>query len=275
MPEGDTIYRTAVSLRRALVGREVTGGPERLRGKTVSDIESRGKHLLVWLSPGDVALHTHLGMSGSWHLYRPGERWRRPRGTARAVIETTDWVAVCFGAPVCELLTGSEVARHPQLSSLGPDAMADDPDLGEARRRLDERAGQAVGEALADQRVLAGVGNVYRCEVLFRCAVNPWATVADLRPETRDLLLRESARLLRRNAGTPRRRTTDGPGPDLAVYGKAGRACPRCGQRISADRQGPHARITFWCPGCQTGGVAPPGADAPARSEGAGRTPAS
>lgn len=265
MPEGDTIYRTAVNLRRALRGRAVTGGPQRLVGRTISEVESRGKHLLVWFAPGGLALHSHLGMSGSWHLYRPGESWRRPRGAARAVIETAGWVAVCFSAPVCELLSEAEVARHAQLSSLGPDAMAADADLAEARRRLDRRADLSVGEALADQRVLAGVGNVYRCEVLFRCGVNPWTGVQDLSSETRDRLLAESVGLLRRNARAVRRRTTDGLAHDLAVYGRAGRACPRCGQRLRADRQGPQARITFWCPRCQEGAGKAPDERAPPR----------
>jgi endonuclease VIII len=178
VPEGDTIFRAARTLRAALNGREVTAvrttvpqvrslGPGRLVGQTVADVESRGKHLLIWFAPADLALHTHMMMSGSWHTYRPGQRWRKPEHLARFVLETTDVVAVCFGAPVCELLARTQVRRHPVLSRLGPDALGAqagregrsgaEPDLAEARRRLDARADTAIADALLDQRVLAGV----------------------------------------------------------------------------------------------------------------------
>ena len=269
MPEGDTIYRTARTLRAALAGQPVEAvrtavpgivalRPDRLVGQTVESVDSRGKHLLIAFSPSGLVLHTHMRMTGSWHLYRPGDPWRRPAGVARFVLSTPAWVAVCFAAPVVELLSSSQLAAHPALSRLGPDALGSDPDLTEARRRLDERAASTIGEALLDQAVLAGVGNVYKCEVLFIHRVDPWAKVADVPGPTRDALLATAQQLLARNVAPgafPARVTTavehPARGQRLHVYGKAGRPCPRCGTRISADRQGDLARITFWCGHCQ------------------------
>lgn len=253
MPEGDTIYRTAINLRRAIEGAEIIAGPERLRGQTVAGIESRGKHLLIWFRPSGLALHTHMMMQGSWHLYRPGESWRRSRAAARVVLETPEWVAVCFSAPVVALLTSAEVARHPVLRNLGPDALDDDTDLEEAARRLDALAHREIGVALADQRVLAGVGNVYRCEVLFLGGVNPWDQVAALEVKRRHDLLAAAERLLKANATETRRRTTSSSSQRLYVYGRAGRPCLRCGEVVAVGRQGPQARITYWCPRCQPG----------------------
>lgn len=268
MPEGDTVYRSAQTLTQALGGQAVTevsaaapGAPsardERLVGQTVAMVEARGKHLLMWFQPSGLALHTHLRMAGAWHLYRHGERWRRSPRQARVVVATSGWVAVCFAAPVCELLASTEVERHAALSRLGPDALDATVDLAEARRRLDARAEWDVGEALLDQRVLAGIGNVYKSEVCHLVGVDPWSRVAEVAESKRDALLEVACRLLRLNAGPDRRprTTTSEAGPNrLAVYGKAGRGCPRCGEVIRVARQGHHARRTYWCPGCQGGG---------------------
>ena len=266
MPEGDTIYRAASTLRQALEGETVTalqlrggkGGtlpPQRLVGETVSAVESRGKHLLIWFSPTDVALHTHMRMTGSWHLYRPGERWRKPAHYARAVLEVNGWTAVCFSAPVVELLLRREVDRLPSIAGLGPDALDEQTDLGEARRRLDERGDMTIAEALLDQRVLAGVGNVYKCEVLFIHRVDPWTPVKDVAPETRDALLATAERLLKANVkpGSSQRitTTTDSTTGPTYVYGRARRPCARCATPISRARQGEQARPTYWCSRCQ------------------------
>lgn len=252
MPEGDTIHRTAVNLGRALTGTRLTGGqPAAVRGETVSAVTSRGKHLLIDLQPSGLVLHSHMGMSGSWHLYRPEDPWRRSRGSARAVLESDGWVAVCFAAPVCELLTAAQVARHGVLAQLGPDALDPRADLVEARRRLGTLDATAVGEALMDQRVLAGVGNVYRCETLFACRMHPWTSVGALDGPSRARLLDTASALMRANATLPVRRTRAAPGARLYVYGRAGRPCLRCGERIRATRQGVHRRPTFWCPSCQ------------------------
>ncbi|QBI19176.1 Fpg/Nei family DNA glycosylase [Egibacter rhizosphaerae] len=268
MAEGDTIYRTAVTLADALEGREVTEvgdrspavrrlDPRRLVGQHVDTVEPRGKHLLVWFEPSRLALHTHMRMSGSWHLYPPGERWRKPSHLAKVWIRTAEWVAVCFSAPVCELLSNEQVARHPTLAALGPDPLgADGDNLDEARRRLDRRPDVPIGEALLDQRVLAGVGNVYRCEVCFILGIDPWTPVGELDGEVRDALLRTAMRLLQANVAdrSPQRVTAaarSGGADRHYVYGRARRPCPRCATPIAVARQGTNARLTYWCPHCQ------------------------
>ena len=267
MPEGDTIYRTAQVLKTALEGAKVQAfsarapqmrslGPSRLIGETISAVESRGKHLLIWFAPSDLALHTHMRMTGSWHLYRSRERWRKPAHLARVVIEVQGWTAVCFSAPVVELRPRAEVEQHPSLASLGPDALDETTDLAEARRRLDERADWSIAEALLDQRVLAGVGTVYKCEVLFIHRVDPWTPVAQVPPATRDALLATAEELLKRNVapGSVARITTTGEGSTTGrtyVYGRARRPCGRCATPIARARQGEQGRTTYWCRRCQ------------------------
>jgi endonuclease-8 len=272
MPEGDTIFRAARTLRAALAGKPVTDfrtsvpqvrslGPRRLIGQTVRDVEPRGKHLLHWFDPSGLALHTHMMMTGSWHTYRPGERWRKPRHLAKVVLEVPGVVAVCFTAPVVELLSARQVEEHPGIARLGPDALDEATDLAEARRRLDARAAEEIGVALLDQAVLAGVGNVYKNEVLWIHRVDPWTTVDALTDAQRDELLSSCERLLKANVtpGSSARITTTGGGggrrrgshDSVYVYGKGDRPCPRCGTRISVSRQGPQARFTYWCTRCQ------------------------
>jgi endonuclease VIII len=270
MPEGDTIYRAAETLRAGIAGAQVTDvatvvgqiralGVRRLVGQQVADVEARGKHLLIWFAPSGLALHSHMRMTGSWHLYRAGERWRKPERQARFVLSTPEWTAVCFNAPVCELLTGEQVARHPSLAALGPDALDAATDLDEAGRRLAARADWTIAEALLDQRVLAGVGNVYKCEVLFLHGVDPWEPVAAVPDAERRGLLETAERLLKANVatGAVRRTTTRDPrlapmgGDRLYVYGRARRPCRRCATPIRVARQGEQARLTYWCPRCQ------------------------
>ena len=188
MPEGDTIWRAAAALREALAGRVITGfrttspdispAAERaVPGRTVSEVEARGKHLLMTfaLADDEVVLHTHMRMNGTWHLYRPGERWRLSPGRARVVIETAEFVAPCFDAPVIELLRARDVARHPALAGLGPDAMTDGFDAEEALARIRAQPEREVGIALLDQRTVAGLGNVLKSETLFLARVSPFA----------------------------------------------------------------------------------------------------
>ena len=256
MPEGDTIFRTASTLRRALAGeRLVRFEAARLRaqppapGTEVRSVEARGKHLLIAFDDGRV-LHTHMQMSGSWHVYRPGERWRKHRSQARVVLETADAVAVCFTAPVVELLDANGVRTHPRLSALGPDLCSPDVDLDEALRRLDTLSPETeIGVALLDQRVACGVGNVYKSETLFARRTDPFARVGDLDAGARRALLAGASELLRRNLAGGPRATFEG---ELAVYGRTRRPCPRCGTAISSRRQGEAARMTYWCPSCQT-----------------------
>ncbi|HVL82144.1 MAG TPA: DNA-formamidopyrimidine glycosylase family protein [Actinomycetota bacterium] len=252
MPEGDTIARAARTLDKALRGRTVSAlradgvpGPAPPAGGSVEGVSSQGKHLLIAFS-GGVTLHTHMGMNGSWHLYRPGERWRVPAHRARIVIATEEIEAVCFSPMKASFVRpGTE-----QVSHLGPDLSVDEPDLAEAVRRLAAIPGAEVGVALLDQRVAAGLGNVYRSEVLFLAGVDPFARVGDLPPEALEKLMEIGSRLLRANL-TTQRRTTVAEG--LAVYGRTNRPCIRCGTPVRSARQGSQARTVYWCPVCQPG----------------------
>ncbi len=260
MPEGDTVFRTAGTLRRWVEGREVTAargaGLERVVGTTVAAIDTRGKHLLIRFSSG-LVLHTHMRMTGSWHVYPRGGRWQRPAAQARAVLECGERVAVCFNAPVVELLADRQERVHPRLANLGPDVLDEGFDLDEVVRRAAARpAAMVVGELLLDQGVLAGLGNVYRCEALFLQGLDP-ATRRTAVPEGQLRLLLTVARdLIRANAGpaTTFRRDV-GLGPERAfVYGRSGRPCRRCGATIRSAPLGAQARTAYWCPSCQQGG---------------------
>jgi endonuclease-8 len=270
MPEGDTLFRTAAGLRPYLVGRSVTAaraqGPgsvpqiHRVVGERIAAVEAQGKNLLIRFD-GGLELRTHLRMHGSWHRYRPGERWRRPPARARLVLEVPGSVAVCFDAPVVELFEQRAAHLHPALGKLGPDLLAADFDASEARERLraPTRADVEIAVALLDQRALAGIGNVYKNEILWIERVSPFTTVRDLDDATLDRLVATAQRLLRANVQArrgPERVTTVGdrgaPGP-LYVYGRGGRPCRRCGARLAVARQGTDLpRTTYWCPACQT-----------------------
>jgi endonuclease-8 len=210
-----------------------------------------GKHLLVRFADGSV-LRTHLRMSGSWHLYRTGARWQRPAHLMRALVEVPGWIAVCFAAPVVVL--EHDRTGGPAIAHLGPD-LADpgltDADLGACLERMAAlpEPGAEIGAVLLDQRVACGVGNVYKSEVLWACRVDPFAPLPRVDEETRRRLLRTAARLLQANVASSGPRTTHAGG--LAVYGRRGRACPRCGTPIRMRRQGEQARSTYWCPRCQ------------------------
>jgi endonuclease-8 len=259
MPEGDTLFRTAQGLRPYLIGRDIRSaraqgpGPvpqiQRVVGKRVDAVETQGKNLLIRFE-GGLELRTHLRMNGSWHRYRPGERWRRPPGRARLVLEVDGSVAVCFDAPVVELFETRAEGLHPTLSRLGPDLLSPDFDAAEAHRRLraPERRSMSISAALLDQRALAGIGNIWRNEALFAERVEPFATVADLDDETLERLIATARRLLTASAGVaPGRAPT-------RVYRKTGRPCPRCGTPIrSAPLPGDVPRTTYWCRRCQGG----------------------
>lgn len=258
MPEGDTLARTAAGLRPHLLGRAVTaartppGGPQvgRVVGARIDAVEAQGKNLLIRFDNG-LTVRTHLRMSGSWHRYRPGERWKRPAARARLVVEVPGAVAVCFDAPVVELFESRAEAIHPTLARLGPDLL--DPAFGpeheaEILRRLRDpsRASASISAALLDQRALAGIGNIWRNETLFAERIDPLAPVASLDDATLLRLVRTARRLLRASV-----ETTPGRGP-VAVYGRVGRPCRRCGTRIqSAPMPAELPRTTFWCPTCQ------------------------
>jgi endonuclease-8 len=231
----------------------------RIVGREITAVEALGKNLLIRFDNG-LELRTHLRMNGSWHRYRPGERWRRPPGRARLVIEVPGAVAVCFDAPVVELFEQRVEAIHPALGRLGPDILAPDFDADEALRRLRDpsRAGTSIAEALLDQRALAGIGNIYKNEVLWIERVSPFVTVAEVGDETLTRLLATARRIMLANAtatGGPIRVTTIGDrnSPnERNTYGRTGRPCRRCRTLIASAKQGSEVpRTTFWCPTCQ------------------------
>lgn len=248
MPEGDTIHRTAAALDRWLTGRVVTAARTtvdrlpagRLVGQQVVAVEARGKHLLVRFSGGQV-LHTHMRMTGSWHVYSAGEKWRKPAAQARLVLEAGERVAVCFNAPVIELLAPEGERRHPALAGLGPDVLRPPIPLDEIRLRAAARpADLTVGELLLDQRVVAGIGNIWRCETLFACRVHPRLPQGDLSTGDLDRLVTTAARLM-----------SSGARPAPQVYGRARRPCYRCSTAVVAAPMGEAARTVYWCPRCQ------------------------
>ena len=277
MPEGDTLFRTAAGLRPYLVGRTVTaaktGGPgpvpqvQRVVGHEIRAVESLGKNVLIRFDNG-LVIRTHLRMNGSWHRYRPGERWRRPPSRARLVLEVPGAVAVCFDAPVVELLEERAEPLHAPLAGLGPDILTPDFDADEAIRRLRDpgRVDRSIAEALLDQRALAGIGNIYKNESLWIERVSPFARVADLDDPALSGLIATARRLMLANAQPdrgPARITTAGDrtaAGAVYVYGRGGRPCRRCGTPISTVRQGTDLpRTTYWCPVCQVLGAGTPG----------------
>jgi endonuclease VIII len=265
VPEGDTIYRTAEVLRAAIAGRRITNAraqprpglrrvPQlsRVIGATVIGVEARGKHLLIGFDNG-LTLRSHLRMRGSWHRYRPGESWQRPASQASAILETAEAVAVAFDTPVVELLTDADLRRSRPLLELGPDLLSASFDLPEAVRRIRARGTEELGNALLDQRAVAGIGNVVKSEVAFIERLDPWAPVARFSDGELTSALRAARRVLQANTRGGARVTTGSAvrGGGLWVYGRAGRPCRRCGTPVRMARQGELARLTYWCPRCQ------------------------
>jgi endonuclease VIII len=259
VPEGDTIHRTAAALRSALIGKATTAfqaprleGIMPAPGSVIERVESRGKHLEIGWDDGCV-LHTHMRMSGSWHLYRPGEHWRKSSKQMRVVIEVPGWQAVCFSAPVVETYRAGALTRHPVAGSLGPDLCKEDADLAECVARMARYCDRelTVAEALLDQRVACGVGNVYKSEVLWAGELDPFTPVGALDNEQRRKIIEIAATMLRANLDTPMRVTSSGSPEGLAVYGRFGKPCLRCSTPIEVRKHGEQARVTYWCPTCQ------------------------
>jgi len=216
----------------------------RLAGSRVVAAQPAGKHLFVNFDSG-LSLHTHLGLRGSWHVYRPGERWQLPEPAASVVLEFADWVAICFRASIAELERGQASVGH-----LGPDVLAPDFDPAVAAARARELGVATAGETLLDQRAAAGIGNVFRCEVLWMHLVSPFRPLPDCDHDLLTRLFATAAELVADNARTsaPRRF----PHGRAAVHGRAGRPCPRCRTLVSARRLGEQARMAYWCRACQT-----------------------
>ena len=258
MPEGDTVFLAATRLQAALVGHVLTKTDFRvpqhatldLSGRKVLEVVPRGKHLLFRIEDG-ITLHTHYKMEGSWHLYRHGERWRGPAFQVRAVLETEEFVAVGFQLAVVEVLdtaSESDVIGH-----LGPDPLGDDWDVDRVVQAMRERGEDAIGTVLLDQRVLAGPGNVYKCEICFLAGVHPWTKIEAIDNLRR--LVRLAERLMKANRTTGNQITTGDTraGRQRWVYGRSGKGCFRCGTQIlKADQEGYGGdRVTYWCPMCQ------------------------
>lgn len=266
MPEGDTLARIADVLGRVLIGEQVVsargrpGGADlaRVAGHRVESVESRGKHLLISFSNG-LTLHTHLQMNGSWHRYRRGERWQRPAARAVAVIDTENATAVCFDAPTVELLETRALDIHPGLARLGPDLAKEefDVDVAIAALRRPERAAQTIGDALLDQRALAGLGNVYRSELCFLERIDPFTPVAEVEDAVLRRMVERGSQLVKANSAGGARVTTEAGTPgNLYVYGRTGRLCLRCRTLIrsavaSPVTAGSSPRRVYWCPSCQ------------------------
>ena len=264
MPEGDTIFRTAATLDRWLRGRRISAARNRgdavavraLVGATVLGATARGKHVLIRFEASDgtpLVLRSHMLMTGSWHVYASGASWQRPERQATIVLEAGERTAVGFNVPVLELTTERDVPRVRAIAALGPDVLVDPFDLDEVRRRAaNSDSGRPIGDLLLDQRVVAGVGNIYRCESLFLCGLHPWTPLGMLQAATFDRLVLEASRLMRANIGAASPARGFGAGPDRPwVYRRAARPCRRCASLICSKRLGGQARTVYWCPICQ------------------------
>jgi endonuclease-8 len=260
MPEGDTIHKLAAFLgprlrgavlRRGRIGRRPDA---RLDGRRVVDVQAHGKHLFVGFDDA-TWLRTHLGLYGSWHHYRPGEVWRKPRRQAAVELEVDDRVYVCFNPKEVELLRDRGVRRRILHTRLGPDLSIERPALDgipqRARALLEPAA--PLADVLLDQRIACGIGNVYKSEVLFLERRHPTQPLDGISDEELQRLYATAHRLLRSNLGGGPRSTrfvADGAGRSW-VYGRAGRPCLRCGTPVANARIGRRPRSTYWCPACQ------------------------
>jgi endonuclease VIII len=251
--EGDTILRVARRIDGALSGSEVsvrTPGPRRpaglspreIDGRLLERAESRGKHLLLHFEGGTV-LHSHLGMKGSWDVYRSGEGWRRPASQAWIALAGNEVEAVNFGGSTMRIATEAQLRRDPRLARLGPDLLADDFDPAPAVARLRSRPELKLGEALLGQRLVAGIGNIFRSEGCFEGGLDPNSPIGSLSDE-------QLARVLEATRGLMLEAVETGRQPSR-VYRRAGRPCPRCGEPIRSRAQGDSARVSYWCPRCQ------------------------
>jgi endonuclease VIII len=258
MPEGDAIRTAANRVGAALIGREIESietphprfgrdrWPERLAGRGVRAVDAHGKHLLIRFD-GGLTIHSHLRMTGAWGVYARGERWRRGRHRAWLVIRTADSEVVQFDGPVLELMTDGRSRFDARIAQLGPDVLADEFDEAAFIRRLrEDDQTRTLGDALLDQRIVAGIGNMWKAEGCFRAAIDPWRRLRDVSDAEALAIIRGVRPLMFDSVtnGFPKSKT-------LLVYKRAGTACPRCGTIIRARGQGDDNRTAYWCPGCQ------------------------
>ncbi|HEX6665186.1 MAG TPA: DNA-formamidopyrimidine glycosylase family protein [Solirubrobacterales bacterium] len=250
MAEGDTILRLARRLDAALAGQSIAvsapnprgraAGVERLDGRRFDGAEARGKHLLLHF--GELALHSHLGMSGGWHLYRRSAPWRRPRSSAWAVLAGSEQEAVQFGGPTLRVLPSERLRRDPQLARLGPDLLAADFEPEPVVAAMRAEPGRGVGDALLDQTLVAGIGNIFKSEACFAARVDPWRPLADLSDSELAAVLAAARHEMLDAVASGRHHP--------AVYRRRG-PCTVCGGPISSRGQGDANRTTYWCPNCQ------------------------
>jgi endonuclease VIII len=249
--EGDTILRLARRFEATLVGETVTAAApnprgkaaaiERLDGRRLEAVEAHGKHLLLGF--GEISLHCHLGMSGGWHFYRPGARWRRPRSSAWAVLSGGGWDAVQFGGPTLRVMATARLRRDPQLTRLGPDILAEEFDFEAAVAAMRADPTRGLGDALLDQHLVAGIGNIFKSEACFTARVDPWRPVGDLSDEELRAVLSAARTQMQSAVESERHR--------FQVYKRRQGACPSCRGPLSSRGQGDANRTTYWCPRCQ------------------------
>ena len=257
MPEGDTIHAAARRVGAALVGREIVSietpqprhamdrWPDRLAGRPVQRVDAHGKHLFVRFD-GDLTLHSHLRMGGMWGVYEHGRRWSRSPRRAWLVIRTPEHEVVEFDGPVLDLMTESRTRFDLRLAALGPDILA--PDLDEPRflsRLREDDPSRGIGDALLDQRNIAGIGNLWKSEGCFDSGLDPWRKVADVSDDEALAVVRRTRARMQESV------SRGGHIRGVQVYDRAGRPCPRCKTRIRARGQGDDNRTTYWCPACQ------------------------
>jgi endonuclease VIII len=278
MPEGDTIYRAARALQKALGGKVVTAfetglaklarvnDDASLVDRTVEKVEARGKWCLIFFS-GDLILVTHMLMSGTWHIYRTGEKWWQPKNRMHVAITCGDYQAVAFNVPIAEFHTARSLERNSQVPRLGPDVLADEFSIEVGVQALCQRAAShptaEIAEVLLNQRVLAGLGNVYKSEVAFAASVNPFRQMSTITEREMMVMIDASHKYMKANVldgsgdgivtYTGNRRTTNSMDASdrLWVYRRQGKECRRCGASILMRKQGELARSTYWCPNCQ------------------------
>jgi endonuclease VIII len=257
VPEGDTIAYAAHRIRPVLEGRvpeeietphprhALDRWPERLRGRTVLRVDTHGKHLFLRFE-GDLVLHSHLGMVGVWGVYGPGRRWGRSARRAWIVLRAGGHEVVEFDGPLLELMTEGRTRFDQRLAALGPDVLAEEFDHARFLKRLrgDDQT-RFIGDALLDQRNVAGIGNIWKAEGCWEAAIDPWRRVAEVTDDEAVAIIDAVRPRMTRSATLGHRAIR------AQVYGAAGRPCPRCGTAIVARGQGDANRTTYWCPGCQ------------------------
>jgi endonuclease VIII len=255
MAEGDTIHRAARRLGEALAEKPIREAEspnpraglgrsvERLRGTRLEHAEARGKHLLLHFERG-LVVHSHLGMNGAWHVYPRRARWRRPRGSAWLVLSTKSGHAAQFGGSTLALISEPELRRHPVLARLGPDLLGADFTAQRGAEALRAAPPQTqLGEALLDQRLISGIGNVYKSEGCFAARIDPWRSLGELDDDELHRVVEATASLMRRGL--------EGDRPERLVYRRGKLPCPACGAPLRARGQGDANRTTYWCGRCQ------------------------